>query len=65
MTAKIIPLHAEVTDAELDAFLAELPEPDWSLHLRPGETLQDRLPEKLARGRAKEAERRRAAFRCV
>lgn len=65
MTAKILPFHDDVSDADLDAFLAELPEPDYSLHLRPGETLQDRIPEKLARGRAKEAERRRAAFRCV
>lgn len=65
MTAKILPFPGDVSDAALDAFLAELPEPDYSLHLRLGETLQDRLPEKLARGRAKEAERRRAAFRCV
>lgn len=65
MTAKILPFPGDVSDADLDAFLAELPEPDYSLHLRPGETLQDRIPEKLARGRAHAAERRRAAFRCV
>lgn len=65
MTAKILPFPGDVSAADLDALLAELPEPDYSLHLRPGETLQDRIPAKLARGRAIEAERRRAAFRCA
>lgn len=53
-----------LTAAELLAELGfdEFPE---GFLLKPGETIRDRIPAKLARGRAVSADARRAAFRSV
>ncbi|AMO44287.1 hypothetical protein DSS3P8_229 [Roseobacter phage DSS3P8] len=46
----------------------DLPAPDYgpdSIHLAPGETIRDRYAHHVAKGRAKEAARRRAAFKLI
>lgn len=65
--ADILNHPANMSDADLLDLLGPLDTdtgPD-SLHLAPGETLADRIPHKLAKGRARAAEKRRKAFRAV
>jgi hypothetical protein len=63
MTAKLFQFPAMDDDSDLLAALGI--ELDSDLYLKPGETIADRIPAKIAKGREVEAARRRANFRTV